>query len=75
MRNFSALATQVKTGALFVEKGSDAPGAADPAQALDAAIKAKAAEKGIGYHQAFEMVQVEHPELFAAVYQPTKKGE
>lgn len=64
MRQFGALAMQIKESALVGELGSNGQGVSDPRMALDTAIKAKAAEKNISYLEAQVLLAGEKPELF-----------
>lgn len=64
MRQFGALAMQIKESALVGEIGSEGQGVADPRMALDTAIKARAAEKSIDYNTAQIQLAAEKPELF-----------
>jgi hypothetical protein len=67
MRNFSALAAQVRESALLAEHGSSGEGAPeDPAQMIQAAIQARMEEKHETYVQAFDALRNERPELFRA---------
>jgi len=67
MRNFSAMAAQITTSALFAENGTSGAGpSGDPATALDVAVKAKMASAKLGYVEAFEAIRVEQPDLVKA---------
>ncbi len=69
MRNFSALAVQVKTSNLLGEKGSEGSQAGeDPKAAFNVAVLAISKDKAIGYNAAFEQAKISHPDLFAAAF-------
>lgn len=69
IQQFKALSEQIKTGDLLGEQGSGGEGPSEsPVNALDAAIKARQAEKKIDYMTALNELRDEKPELFTAAY-------
>ena len=67
VQEFKALSAQINEGALLEEKGTTGDGLPeDPAEAYNAAIAAKAQEKGITWLEAQRLVNVEMPELAKA---------
>jgi len=67
VQEFKALSAQIKESALLDEKGTTGDGLPeDPADAYDAAVKAKQTEKGISYNAARALVDAEMPELAKA---------
>lgn len=69
LRNFSALAKQVSTGALFGEQGSTGEGTpADPFAALTLAVNKVAEERKIDFSAALTIVAEEQPALVEAAY-------
>lgn len=63
-REIKALSAQAAE--LDGEQGSEGEAITEPAAAFDAAIRAVMEEKKVLYHQAFEIVKAEQPELFNA---------
>ena len=68
MQEFKALSAQIKESALLEEVGTEAPNDTNsPAEALNAAILARATEKGVAYPIALAQLRNEKPELFEAL--------
>ena len=66
LQQFAALSAQINESALLGEVGVPGNEPADPKAAFNAAVLAKASEKGVDYNAAMDMVKAEKPELFAA---------
>jgi hypothetical protein len=66
LTQFKALSEQIKESALIGEIGSNQPALA-PMEALDAAVKTRATEKGIFYQDALAEIRKEQPGLFEAL--------
>ena len=67
LKALKALGAQADAAGLTEDVGNAGAGVDDdPTDALNAAVMAVQAEKGIGYTEAFAIVQKEQPELFAA---------
>jgi hypothetical protein len=65
LRALKALGEQAEAAGLTEDvgnAGADVTG--DPAKALDEVVLSVQAEKGVGYNEAFSIVQRERPELF-----------
>jgi hypothetical protein len=65
MRQFGALAMQIRESNLTGELGSEGQGVTDPRLALDGAIKARMADRKIDYNTAQIQLAAEKPELFS----------
>ena len=69
VQEFKALSAQIDESALLGEKGTSGGGLPEvPADALDAAVKAKMQEHKVNYNAALQMVADEAPELVANYY-------
>ena len=67
VQEFKALSAQINEGALLEEKGTTGDGLPeDPAEAYNAAVDAKAKEKGITWLEAQRLVNAEMPDLAKA---------
>lgn len=64
VEQFKALSAQIKESDLMGEVGAGGAGEEDPRKALDAAIKAYAAEHKVDYNTALSRLAQEQPELF-----------
>lgn len=75
MRNFSALALQIKESNLTSEVGKEGEGSAetDPVKSIHERVTALAAEKKIEYGQAVALLRELEPDLFKAAYGPREK--